>query len=83
MAEVTWLVSIQGSISHDGPVQSSSLHTVEGDKVTVVHVKSMLGKAVWVLCGKDSNNQEQPLANHHSPFNILQEKAHTLWLQFL
>ena len=49
MAEVTWLVSIQGSISHDGPVQSSSLHTVEGDKVPVVLVKSMLGKVVWVL----------------------------------
>lgn len=29
--------------------QSSSLHTVEGDKVPVVHIKSMLGKAVQVL----------------------------------
>ena len=34
---------------HNAPAQSSSLHFVEGDKVPVVHVKSMLGKAVWVL----------------------------------
>ena len=49
LAEATWLVNTQGSISHDGPTQSSSLHTVEGDKVPVVHVKSTLRKAVWVL----------------------------------
>ena len=49
MAEATWLVSARGSISQDGPAQSSSLRTVEGDKVPVVHVKSMLGKAAWVL----------------------------------
>ena len=49
LAEATWLVNTRGSISRDGPTHSSSLHTVEGDKVPVVHVKSMLGKAVWVL----------------------------------
>ena len=49
LAEATWLVSASGSISQDGPAQSSSLHTVEGDKVPVVHGKSMLGKAAWVL----------------------------------
>ena len=49
LAEATWLVSASGSISRDGPAQSSSLRTVEGDKVPVVHGKSMLGKAVWVL----------------------------------
>ena len=43
LAEATWLVNTRGSISRDGPTQSSSLHTVEGDKVPVVHVKSMLG----------------------------------------
>ena len=47
LAEATWLVNTRGSINRDGPTQSGSLHTVEGDKVPVVHVKSMLGKAVW------------------------------------
>ena len=47
-AEATWLVNNRGSINHNGPTQSSSLHTVEGDKVPIVHVKSM-GKAVRVL----------------------------------
>ena len=43
------------SINGDGPAQSSSLPTIEGDEDPVVHVKSMLGKAVWVLpaSGKD------------------------------
>ena len=49
LAEATLLVNTRGSISHDGPTQSSSLHTVEGDKVPVVHIKSTLRKAVWVL----------------------------------
>ena len=47
LAEATWLANTRGSVSQDGPTQSSSLHT--GDKVLVVHVKNMLGKAVWVL----------------------------------
>ena len=45
LAEATWLVSARGSISRDGPAQSSSLRTVEGDKVPVVHGKSMFGKS--------------------------------------
>ena len=45
----TWLGNTRGSISRDGPAQSSFLHTVEGDKVPVVHVKSTLGKAIWVF----------------------------------
>lgn len=44
LAEATWLVNTGGSINRDVPTQSNSLHTVEGDKVPVVHVKSMLGK---------------------------------------
>ena len=40
-------MNTRGSISRDGP--ASSLHTVKGDKVPVIHVKNMLGKAVWVL----------------------------------
>ena len=49
LEEATWLVNTRGSITRDGPTQSSSLHTVEGDKVPVVHIKSTLRKAVWVL----------------------------------
>ena len=54
LAEATWLVNTRGSISRDGPTQSSSLHTVKGDKVSVVRVKSMLGKAdrVFPASGK-------------------------------
>jgi len=47
LAEATWLVNTRGAINCDGP--SSSLHTVKGDKVPVVHVKNMLGKVVWVF----------------------------------
>ena len=47
LAEATWLVNTRGSINRDGP--ASFLHTVKGDKVPVIHVKNMLGKAVWVL----------------------------------
>ena len=32
---------------HDGP--ASSLHTVKGDKVPVVHAKNTFGKVVWVF----------------------------------
>ena len=47
LAEATWSVSTRGSISRNGP--ASSLHTVKGDKVSVVHVKNMLGIVVWVF----------------------------------
>ena len=47
LAEATWLVNTRVSINHYGP--ASFLHTVKGDKVPVIHVKNMLGKAVWVL----------------------------------
>ena len=42
LAEATWLVN-----TPDGP--ASSLHTVKGDKVPVVHIKNMLGKVAWVF----------------------------------
>ena len=58
MAEATWLVNTRGSINRGGPTQSSSLHTVEGDKVPVVHVKNMLGKAVWVI---PASEKDKPL----------------------
>ena len=46
LAEATWLVNTRGSINWDVPAQYNSLQTVEGDKIHVVHVKNMLGKAV-------------------------------------
>ncbi|KAK4819214.1 hypothetical protein QYF61_027044 [Mycteria americana] len=49
LAKATWLVSTRGSANRAGPAQSKLLHTVEGDKVPVVHIKSMLGKTVWVI----------------------------------
>ena len=49
LAEATWLVNTRGSSNRNGSNQSSSLRTVEGDKVPVVHIKGVLGKAVWVL----------------------------------
>ena len=49
LEEATWLINTRGSVSRDGPTQSSSLHIVKGDKIPVVHVKNMLGKAVWVF----------------------------------
>ena len=49
LAEATWLVNTEGSSNNDGPAQSSSLHTVEGDKVPVVPVKNMLGFGTFLL----------------------------------
>lgn len=48
LAKATWLVNTRGSTNRAGPAQSEILRTVEGDKVPVVHMKNMLGKAVWV-----------------------------------
>ncbi|XP_064902006.1 uncharacterized protein LOC135577289 [Columba livia] len=48
LAKATWLVNTRGSTNRARPAQSEILRTVEGDKVPVVHMKNMLGKAVWV-----------------------------------
>ncbi|KAK4820268.1 hypothetical protein QYF61_022838 [Mycteria americana] len=48
LAKATWLVNTRGSANRAGPAQSKLLHTVEGDKVPLVHIKNMLGEAVWV-----------------------------------
>ena len=48
LAKATWLVNTRGSVNRAGPAQSKLLRTVEGDKVSVVHIKNMLGKTVWV-----------------------------------
>ena len=57
LAEAIWLVN-----TRDGP--ASSLHTVKGDKVPVVHVKNMLGKAVWVF---PTSGKDKPLCRTFCP----------------
>jgi len=49
LTKATWLVNTRGSSNQIGPAQSKLLHTVEGDKVLIVHMKNMLGKTVWVI----------------------------------
>ncbi len=49
LAKATWLVNTRGSTNRAGPAQSELLHTVEGDKVPVVHLRNILGKTVWVI----------------------------------
>ena len=49
LPKATWLVNTRGSANRAGPAQSELLHTVEGDKVPVVHIKNLLGKTVWVI----------------------------------
>ncbi|TRZ11241.1 hypothetical protein HGM15179_015857 [Zosterops borbonicus] len=48
LAKATWLVNTRGSTNRAGPLQSELLHTVDGDKVPVVHVRSLLGKTLWI-----------------------------------
>lgn len=38
-----------GSVNRAGLAQSNLLHTVEGNKVSVAHIKNILGKTVWVI----------------------------------
>ncbi|RMB92599.1 hypothetical protein DUI87_30908 [Hirundo rustica rustica] len=39
LAKASWMVNTRGSINRAGPAQSEHLHTVDGDKVPVVHMK--------------------------------------------
>ncbi|RMB92861.1 hypothetical protein DUI87_30755 [Hirundo rustica rustica] len=39
LAKATWLVNTRGSTNRAGPAQSESLHTVDGEKVPVVHAR--------------------------------------------
>ncbi|RMC01093.1 hypothetical protein DUI87_22359 [Hirundo rustica rustica] len=48
LAKATWMVNTRGSNNRAGPAQSEPLHTVGGDKVPVVHMKSILGKTVCI-----------------------------------
>ncbi|RMC09840.1 hypothetical protein DUI87_13627 [Hirundo rustica rustica] len=48
LVKASWMVNTRGSINRAGPAQSEPLHTVDGDKVPVVHMKGILGKTVWI-----------------------------------
>ncbi|RMC21621.1 hypothetical protein DUI87_02488 [Hirundo rustica rustica] len=48
LAKAAWMVNTRGSVNRAGPAQSEPLHTVDGDKVPVVHMKGILGKTVWI-----------------------------------
>ena len=48
LTKATLLVNTRGSAKQTDPVQSNLLHTVDGDKAPVVHMKNMLGKTIWV-----------------------------------
>lgn len=48
LAKATWLVFTRGSANGAGPGQPKAPRTVAGDKVPVVHMKNVLGKAVWI-----------------------------------
>ncbi|RMC20246.1 hypothetical protein DUI87_01092 [Hirundo rustica rustica] len=56
LAKATWLVNTRGSSSRAGPAQSEPLHTVDGEKVPVVHVRvtSLLEKVQRLLNVKDT-----------------------------
>ncbi|RMB97036.1 hypothetical protein DUI87_26483 [Hirundo rustica rustica] len=45
LAKATWLVNTRGSTNRAGPAQSESLHTVDGGKVPVVHVRGLHGQS--------------------------------------
>ena len=49
LAKCTWLVNTRGSANQSGPAQSNLLRTVDGDKVSAVRIKNMLGQTVWVI----------------------------------
>ncbi|RMC20995.1 hypothetical protein DUI87_01850 [Hirundo rustica rustica] len=42
LAKATWLVNTRGSTNRAGPAQAEPLHTVDGDKVPVVHVRVLI-----------------------------------------
>ncbi|RMC20449.1 hypothetical protein DUI87_01299 [Hirundo rustica rustica] len=58
LAKATWLVNTRGSTNRAGPAQSESLHTVDGEKVPVVHVRGLLGKRVWI---NSASSTEDPI----------------------
>ncbi|RMC21417.1 hypothetical protein DUI87_02283 [Hirundo rustica rustica] len=58
LAKATWLVNTRGSTNRAGPAQAEPLHTIDGDKVPVVHVRGLLGKTVWI---KSASSTDKPI----------------------
>lgn len=49
VAKASLLIKAQGPASRAGPSLLMLLGTIECDKVSVLHMKNMLGKAAWVI----------------------------------
>ncbi|RMC21923.1 hypothetical protein DUI87_02794 [Hirundo rustica rustica] len=48
LAKATWLVNTRGSTNRAGPAQAEPLHTIDGDKVPVVHAREYdLWEGLW------------------------------------
>ncbi|RMB88620.1 hypothetical protein DUI87_35008 [Hirundo rustica rustica] len=58
LAKATWLVNTRGSTNPAGPAQAEPLHTIDGDKVPVVHARGLLGKTVWI---KSASSSDKPI----------------------
>ncbi|RMC00280.1 hypothetical protein DUI87_22887 [Hirundo rustica rustica] len=58
LAKATWLVNTRGSTNRAGPAQAEPLHTIDGDKVPVVHARGLLGKTVWI---KSASSSDKPI----------------------
>ncbi|KAJ7411750.1 hypothetical protein BTVI_48714 [Pitangus sulphuratus] len=72
LAKATWLVNTRGSVSRTDPAQAESLHIVDGDKVPAIHLRGMLGKAVWVT---PASGQDKPICE----IVFAQGPGHTWW----
>ncbi|RMB89291.1 hypothetical protein DUI87_34342 [Hirundo rustica rustica] len=49
LAKATWLVNTRGSTNRAGPAQAEPLHTIDGDKVPVVHARVMVKHFVHLM----------------------------------
>ncbi|RMB93146.1 hypothetical protein DUI87_30468 [Hirundo rustica rustica] len=58
LAKATRLVNTRGSTNRAGPAQAEPLHTIDGDKVPVVHARGLLGKTVWI---KSASSTDKPI----------------------
>ncbi|RMB88401.1 hypothetical protein DUI87_13815 [Hirundo rustica rustica] len=74
LAKATWLVNTRGSTNRAGPAQAEPLHTIDGDKVPVVHARELF-QPLWT---KDLGKHRGPPQGTH-PTKI--SPAHLLFSQ--